>query len=358
MKIKTLLGTSAACMIGAANAFAADAVVVAEPEAVEYVRVCDAYGEGFFYIPGTEPCLKIGGYVRYDIGGGKLLGLDTDGDGLGDAFNKAARFDFQVSTSSETDYGTLSTYAEVAITYGDQRDDTTVEINPVTGTSTELFYAYIDFAGLRVGLDDSVFSQFTGYAGNVINDDLIGYGPFETTLISYTFDQGNGFSAVVSLEDDAGAGDGYVPNVVAGAKYTAGDFGISGVVAYDESIKKAAGKLRVDGKVGNVTLFAMGGYGSVITEIDPVTLLPVEVDQRYKNWGGKWALWGGASVALGEKATLNGQLSYDAAKNFAAVGNVEYEVAPGFAVTSELGYYDTEADKGIVGGQLRFKRSF
>ncbi len=36
-----------------------------EPEPVEYVRVCDAYGTGYFYIPGTETCLQIGGYVRF-----------------------------------------------------------------------------------------------------------------------------------------------------------------------------------------------------------------------------------------------------------------------------------------------------
>ena len=34
---------------------------------VDYVRVCDAFGSGFFYIPGTDTCLKIGGYVRGDL---------------------------------------------------------------------------------------------------------------------------------------------------------------------------------------------------------------------------------------------------------------------------------------------------
>ncbi len=66
MNIKSLLIGSAAALIAVSGARAADAVV-AEPEAVEYVRVCDAYGAGFFYIPGTETCLKIGGYVRYQI---------------------------------------------------------------------------------------------------------------------------------------------------------------------------------------------------------------------------------------------------------------------------------------------------
>ena len=33
-------------------------------KSVEYVKVCSLYGAGFYYIPGTDTCLKIGGYVR------------------------------------------------------------------------------------------------------------------------------------------------------------------------------------------------------------------------------------------------------------------------------------------------------
>jgi opacity protein-like surface antigen len=66
MKITSLLLGSAAALAATTGARAADAVMT-EPEAVEYVRVCDAFGAGYFYIPGTETCLKIGGYVRYQI---------------------------------------------------------------------------------------------------------------------------------------------------------------------------------------------------------------------------------------------------------------------------------------------------
>ena len=55
MNIKSLLLGSAAGMVAVSGAQAADAIVYAEPEPVEYVRVCDVYGAGFFYIPGTEP---------------------------------------------------------------------------------------------------------------------------------------------------------------------------------------------------------------------------------------------------------------------------------------------------------------
>ena len=76
MNIKSLLLGSAAALVAVSGARAADAVVVAEPEPVEYVRVCDVYGAGFYYIPGTETCLRVGGYVRYDIGAGDLFGDD------------------------------------------------------------------------------------------------------------------------------------------------------------------------------------------------------------------------------------------------------------------------------------------
>jgi hypothetical protein len=63
MKIKSLLLGSAAVMIAVSGAQAADAIVI-EAEPMEYVKVCDMYGAGFFYIPGTETCMNINGYVR------------------------------------------------------------------------------------------------------------------------------------------------------------------------------------------------------------------------------------------------------------------------------------------------------
>src|SRR5947208_17025420 len=63
--VKSLLLGSAAGLVAVAGAQAADLPVKAKP--VEYVKVCSVYGEGFFYIPGTDSCLKIGGYVRQDF---------------------------------------------------------------------------------------------------------------------------------------------------------------------------------------------------------------------------------------------------------------------------------------------------
>ena len=60
--VKSLLLGSAAGLVAVAGAQAADLPVKAKP--VEYVKVCSIYGAGFFYIPGTDTCIKIGGWVR------------------------------------------------------------------------------------------------------------------------------------------------------------------------------------------------------------------------------------------------------------------------------------------------------
>lgn len=59
---KSLLLGTAAGLVALAGAQAADLPVKAKP--VQYVKICSAYGDGFYYIPGTDTCLKLGGYVR------------------------------------------------------------------------------------------------------------------------------------------------------------------------------------------------------------------------------------------------------------------------------------------------------
>src|SRR5437868_13000862 len=66
MKIVTsLILGSAAGLLAMSGAQAADLPVKAK--AVEYVRICSLYGAGFWYIPGTDTCMKIGGYLRVDV---------------------------------------------------------------------------------------------------------------------------------------------------------------------------------------------------------------------------------------------------------------------------------------------------
>ena len=56
---KSLILSSASALLLAGGAQAADLPVKAK--AIEYVKVCSLYGPGFYYIPGTDTCIKLGG---------------------------------------------------------------------------------------------------------------------------------------------------------------------------------------------------------------------------------------------------------------------------------------------------------
>ena len=62
--VKSLMLGSAAGLLAMGGAQAADLPIKAK--AVEYVRVCSLYGAGFWYIPGTDTCIRIGGAIRID----------------------------------------------------------------------------------------------------------------------------------------------------------------------------------------------------------------------------------------------------------------------------------------------------
>ena len=62
----SMLGSAAAfAAVGAAHA--AD-LPIKKAAPIEYVRVCSAYGAGFFYIPGTDTCLRVSGRARFEGG--------------------------------------------------------------------------------------------------------------------------------------------------------------------------------------------------------------------------------------------------------------------------------------------------
>ncbi len=121
MNIKSLLLGSTAALVAVTGARAADAVVVAEPEPVEYVRICDAYGAGFFYIPGTETCLKVRGYVRAQIHAGDdaYTGVDRG------TYDWRARALLRFHARSETELGTLRSYAELRYNFNNSADKET-----------------------------------------------------------------------------------------------------------------------------------------------------------------------------------------------------------------------------------------
>ncbi|PSJ55645.1 porin [Pseudaminobacter soli (ex Li et al. 2025)] len=408
MNIKSLLLGSAAALVAVSGARAADAVVVAEPEPVEYVRICDVYGAGFYYIPGTETCLKVGGYVRFEMGvgkgpyGGRLDLLDRedfiknheDGDKhdkeistkTRDSYRLRARYALQMDARSETELGTLRAYTQINFDWNNPRhelvrewtDDQDVTHTQNIGgalASTNdmgINHAFIELGGFRVGKTDSLYATMTGYAGGVIADDLIPYANYDTHQVAYTYTGANGFSAAISLEEgndgaygftgfnpfndnalEVGDGinetlDSYAPHVIAGAAWTQAWGGISGVVGYDAVYQEWGGKVRVDWNATDaLSLWAMVGGGS-LRDRNKFGFDPstnVPVTRNWvKPWGGKWAVWGGGTYKFNPKASGNLQVSWSQNKDVAVAANVAYELVPGFVITPEVNYLQIHDD--------------
>jgi len=355
MNFKGLLLSSAATVIAASAAHAADAVIAPEPEPVEYVRVCDTYGTGFFYIPGTETCLKIGGYWRYDVGVGDLFGqFGDEGDRT---YSKRQRFQLRLDARSETELGTLrgyfaynfnwltSTSRSVVDTNGDGVPDTTVYDHDA-GESDAINHAYVELGGFRVGVTDSLFTTETGFASNVVRDGLIPYGPFTTHQIAYTFDAGNGLSITGAVEEgrdgdsayDEGQGaiNDYTPHTLLGAAYSGGVFGVSAVGAYDANQEEFAAKARLDVKPNDMfSLMVMGAW----TDDDDGN-----GGNYYATWGGDWAIWAGASAKFNDRVKANVEFGYNDFSDWSIDGDVNITVVPGFVVTPGVGFRHGDGD--------------
>ncbi|MBZ5760223.1 MULTISPECIES: porin [Rhizobium] len=354
MNIKSLLLGSAAALAAVSGAHAADAIVAAEPEPLEYVRICDAYGAGYFYIPGTETCLKIGGMVRTEAQWHNPYAV-------GDRFKRGTewhtRAELNVDTATDTEYGPLKTN----MVY---RFDSTEGVN-----DSKVLFATISLGGFIVGKTDSQYNQWIGYAGNVINDDVIGDGPYELNQLSYVYDGGNGFTGVLSVEDSQSGdlavdpnnpgrdiSDHYTPDFVAGLGYKTGMFGLKVVGGYDSVVEEGAVKARLDLDFGTFSAFLLGQYNTDGNKIN-----------RYANGDasgastGDWQVWGGTTVKFNDKLEWNTQVSYADSKTFEATTNLNVFVAKGFKIQPEITYvkYDNAVlDDNTFSGILRFQRTF
>ncbi|MER9031860.1 porin [Mesorhizobium sp. M0674] len=385
MTIGSLLLGSTAALIAASDARAV--IIVPEPDPTEYLKICDVYGSSYVYISGTETCLRIGGYLSYYVGLGHV-GLfyharTSDvrtGEDQG-TWQNNTRFTLKAWTGQETELGTLKTYTETRVNFGNRHTSVSDSSRSYAFNGDSILtFAWIQLGGLRVGKDWSAFDMFIGGAGDVLNQTPVPYGAFDTNVVQYYFDAGNGFSAVVSLEEGSGVVgtiDNYAPHIVGGLKYTHGWGAITGVAGYDSNYESVAAKVRVDINVTNeLLLFGMFGYGSN-GKLNDDSMNAIDAHGRgfYKIWGGNWAFWAGAAYELNETTSLNLQLSGDQLKNYGVAANVAYALLPDFTVTAELDYdryggsavgkvkasevnWTNANKKSSVGGILRFERSF
>ncbi|MGY6707445.1 MAG: porin [Rhizobiaceae bacterium] len=258
MKIKSLLlGSAAASMLAVSGAQAADPIIYAEPESMEYVRICDVYGAGFFYIPGTETCMRISGFARYQMGAQQehaagTLAVGYHGFTPG-SWNKYARGRINFDVRSETEWGTLRGFVRLEANSGQ-----TVNANGAHAMPWMFISLSTQQGELLAGYLESAWA-WSGPIGNYgMHSDTGGaYGFQRRSQIRYTFNAPEGFFGVLSLEDNTrsvanphpnpaiGASTGrYMPDVVGKAGISqawGGVYGAFGYDALDESWAARAG---------------------------------------------------------------------------------------------------------------------
>jgi hypothetical protein len=364
MGVRTLLLASAGAIIAVSAAHAADAVVVAEPEPVEYVRVCDAYGAGFFYIPGTETCLKFGGYLRFEVAGGDNVYTGGHVGGENDTWYARTRAELRFDARSETELGTLRSYIDSRFQYTNGDDAGGI-----------LHQAFIELGGFQIGVNDVIFGSWLNYAGNIIRDDVIQYGAdsMSSNAISYTYKAGNGFSAIIAAEQGSETNgydyviEDYMPHVLAGVKYEQSWGKIAGVIGYDSVQEDIGVKARLDVNfTDTLSAWIMGGYQS---DYDEDSFITNQNRNWYGPWEGDWAAWGGFAAKVTDKATINAQAAYEEQGTWALALNVNYELVPGFMIRPEINYTkfggarkeEALLDSGeddAVGAIVRFQHNF
>jgi hypothetical protein len=200
MNFKTLLLGSAAAMIVAGGAQAAD-LTVAEP--VDYVKVCDAFGAGFYYSPGTDTCIKVGGYVKF----GTSVGNTDYGDYVSaypssNWSNFYTEVSIQLTASSVTEFGNLTGFIDMRAQTGNTggfNQSLTQAVNATT-KSAYLDSAYLQLGPLKAGYFTSLFDFGRGYTDT-------GVWGSDTTADQIQLNyQVNGFGLALSIEDQRDRG--------------------------------------------------------------------------------------------------------------------------------------------------------
>jgi hypothetical protein len=268
--VKSLMLGSAAGLLAMSGAQAADLPVKAK--AVEYVRICSLYGAGFFYIPGTDTCIKLGGYLRAEVAANTNSVYTGNTSGAGAAMNRytngytwRSREDLNIDTRTATEYGVVRTFFDATFTWttdsyagnaaapgstvyspigggtgafvpalpaGILPAGTTLQIAPgsapnnanaggVAGGTLGVYYAFIQFAGFTMGKAVSQFSTpWANYPGNNY-DGLVGGGGTITGVnqFSYTAEFGNGVSGTISAQDQVAYFQAGVNNLSAGGLF-------------------------------------------------------------------------------------------------------------------------------------------
>ena len=356
-----ILGSTVAAL-AASSASAADVIIAAEPEPVEYVRVCDAFGSGYFYIPGTETCLRFSGLVRMRVFGSSQTSRFTprkDGKPTrsennrlnpvsgefkntgADSYSTSYRARLTIDAKSDTELGEL--HARLRF-QGDSDSNTSEDANAIVDQ------AYLQLGGLFAGYSESAWVYSTnggasGFGGKGIYDGNYGYQ--QRNMLQYQF-SGSDFFAVISLEDDNDS-TSWSPDIVGRVGGAFGDITVFGVVAYDQSAEKFGAKLGLNTDIGSAGNFILQGfYASGHTNYS------ASFGYVDSNWTPEWSVLAayGHDITETINAYVNGQYFsdfYNPVTNassgidaWSVSGGFKWSPVTNFSVTAEARYYSVD----------------
>lgn len=245
--VKSLLLGSAAGFFAVAGAQAAD-LPAKKSAPVEFVRVCSAYGNGFFYIPGTETCLRVSGRVRAEY---RYVETFSRADSAG---GWRARGRLNLDARTQTAYGTLRTFIRYELTRNSGNYFNAANYPAQVNATVNLDKAFIQFAGVTAGRATSFFDFYANDLNwsALRNSDTIGSDP---VLLAYTASFGGGVSATISFEETAArrntstVGSYLVGYTTAGVPLFADGYSYAG-----ERMPEIVGALRFDQAWGSAQL--------------------------------------------------------------------------------------------------------
>jgi len=276
--MKRLLLGSAAGFVAVAGAQAADLPVKAKP--VEYVKVCSLYGAGFWYVPGTDTCLKIGSFVRVQTTFNNSTSNIPIGGGNNDAGGRETRtdtsnFGFRVRSAisldlrTQTEYGTLRSYMDVGADWS-TAGTAAADNNATSADTLYVSRGFIQFAGFTAGRIRSFFDinsplPYTYSVPRVSGDSGNTSGIYG---LAYTAQFGNGITASISFEDNGLTANGRGHLI---SNLSMPSFGL-GSQSFDNKGQQApdvVGDLRIDQAWGYAQVSAAlhdasGGYYGVV----------------------------------------------------------------------------------------------
>ncbi len=201
--VKSLLLGTAAGLVAMTGAQAADLPVKAKP--VQYVKICSLYGAGFYYIPGTDTCIKVGGFVRnesgYNAGGSYATyvnGTQALYDRAQETWTTRTRTAMTLDVREQTEYGTLRAYMRGGFQWS--------TADNITSNNNITYFdrGFIQFAGFTTGKTASFYDFHShptySYQTQLLAGESGGAG---TNVFGYTAQLGNGLSATIAAEDSS-----------------------------------------------------------------------------------------------------------------------------------------------------------